>query len=268
MRQMGNAHMPPAVRRNGQSGAVHAAGSARTTTPLYLTLAKTLLEAIQAGTYPVGSLLPTELELARLHGVSRQTVRQAIAQLRQKNVLDARKGVGTRVEAGGAPRPLAYSASSVSDLLDMAHGSELQIETSATVVARAGLAAALGCRSGLRWLHLAGPRSADGAVRPFAWVDVYVDARIAQQLEIPSTLRSALFQFIEKQTGNPIADIQQEIRATLIGADVAVRLDAAPGAPALEITRRYFSTGRRLVLVSINTMPADRFFYSVAIKPA
>jgi DNA-binding GntR family transcriptional regulator len=238
-----------------------------TTTPLYLTLAKTLLESIHAGDYPVGSLLPTELELAHLHGVSRQTVRQAIAQLRQKNVLHPRKGVGTRVEGAAAPRPLGYSASSVADLLEMAQESELQVETTETVVARGALANALGCRSGHRWLHLAGPRTEIGEVRPFAWVNSYVNSRIAQQVAIPPVLRSALFQVIEKQTGNPIHDIQQEIRATLIAPEVAVRLEAEPRAPALEITRRYFSTGRRLVLVSISVMPADRFFYAVAIKP-
>jgi len=238
----------------------------RTTTPLYLTLAKTLMDAIHAGIYPTGSLLPTEVELAHLHGVSRQTVRQAIAQLRQKNVLFARKGVGTRVEANSGSRKLSYSTASVSDLLELAQESELLIETTETLVARAGLATMLGCRSGHRWLHLAGPRTADGEERPFAWVHVYVSGPIAQQVKIPPALRSALFQFIEKQTGNMIAEIQQEIRATILDPDIAERIEAEAGAPALEITRRYFSTGRRLVLVSVNILPSDRFFYAVAIK--
>ena len=259
--------MPPAARGGESVGAAPGSAPAGTTTPLYLTLAKTLMAKIAAGTYPVGSLLPTELELARLHGVSRQTVRHAIAQLRQRGVLMARKGVGTRVEAADAPRPLTYSATSVADLLDMARDSEWRVRTRERVAARAGLAAMLGCRSGQCWLHLAGPRTADGDTKPFAWVDVYVTDQIAAHLDIPPALRSALFHVIEQQTGNPIADIRQEIRATLLAPGIAQSLAAQPGAPALEITRRYFSTGRRLVLVSINTMPADRFFYSVAIRP-
>ena len=238
----------------------------RPATPRYLTLAKTLMEAIQSGTYPIGSLLPTEIELSRLYGVSRQTVRQATGLLRQKNVLFARKGVGTRVEAPSGARRLSYAAASVADLLEIAQESELVVERSEMLVARAALAVSLGCRSGHRWLHLAGPRTADGEARPFSWVDVYVNGRIAQQLRIPPALRSALFQFIEKQTGNTITDIQQEIRAIIVGAEIAERIEAEAGAPALEITRRYFSTGRRLVLVSVSILPADRFFYSVAIR--
>ena len=251
----------PAVAGTSEAGA-----AARPATPRYLTLAKTLMDAIQCGTYPIGSLLPTEIELSRLYGVSRQTVRQATGLLRQKNVLFARKGVGTRVEANSGARRLSYSAASVADLLEIAQESELLIEHSRTLVARGALATALGCRAGHRWLHLAGPRTADGEARPFSWVNIYVSGRIAQQMKIPPALRSALFQVIEKQTGNTITDIQQEIRAVVVGADIAERIEARAGSPALEITRRYFSTGRRLVLVSVSLLPADRFFYSVAIR--
>ena len=51
----------------------------------------------------------------------------------------------------------------------------------------------------------------------------------------------------------------------ILGDGEALRIAAIPGSPALEITRRYFGTGRRLLQVSVNTIPADRFFYSVEI---
>ena len=41
---------------------------------------------------------------------------------------------------------------------------------------------------------------------------------------------------------------------------------ADPGTPALQISRRFYAAGRRLVLAAFNTMPADRFFYSVEIQ--
>jgi len=47
--------------------------------PIYEDIARDLLEAIQRGQYPVGGLIPTELELAARYDVSRQTVRAAIA---------------------------------------------------------------------------------------------------------------------------------------------------------------------------------------------
>jgi hypothetical protein len=45
----------------------------------YLRLAQ-CLQQIQCGEFPLGSLLPTEVQLELHYGVSRQTVRQAIGQ--------------------------------------------------------------------------------------------------------------------------------------------------------------------------------------------
>lgn len=235
-------------------------------TPRYLTLAKALQDAIQAGTYPIGSLLPTEVDMATQYGVSRQTVRQAIGLLRQQNLLSARKGVGTRVEAKTGMRRFSYSATSVSDLVEMAHDCDLVIETNEMITARGALATELGCRSGHRWQRLGCVRTVDGELTPLSWVDVYLDGRVAPMLRLPKSMRTALFLLVEKQTGEMFTEIQQEIRAMVIDATLAERLEAEEGSPALQITRRYFSTGRRLIQVSVNVFPADRFFYSVAIK--
>ena len=47
--------------------------------PIFKQLARRLAEPIEAGDAPVGDLLPTEDELAKRHGVSRHTVRHALA---------------------------------------------------------------------------------------------------------------------------------------------------------------------------------------------
>ena len=46
--------------------------------PLYFQLEKLILEEIDNGNYPVGSMIPTEMELSQMFGISRTTVRQAI----------------------------------------------------------------------------------------------------------------------------------------------------------------------------------------------
>jgi GntR family transcriptional regulator len=244
-----------------------AAAEAKTgATPRYLLLARTLEEAIRSGTYGVGSLLPTEIDLAARHGVSRQTVRQAIGQLRQSGLVSPRKGVGTRVDAKQAPRRFSYSALSATDLVEIAEGSELSFLSSRIIVARGKLAAHLGCRTGHEWLHLSCMRRTDGDEPPRCWTDVYLDARLDPVLTLPRTMRTALFLLVEQQSGESLTEIRQEIRATIIDAAMAERLEAVAGSAALEITRKYFSTGRRLLMVAVNIMPSDRFFYEVAIK--
>ena len=46
--------------------------------PLYFQLEKLILEEIDNGNYPVGSMIPTVMELSQMFGISRTTVRQAI----------------------------------------------------------------------------------------------------------------------------------------------------------------------------------------------
>ncbi|MFI5979748.1 GntR family transcriptional regulator [Streptomyces sp. NPDC051555] len=61
-------------------------------TPLYLRVAADLRTAITAGEYGSGARLPAEDELARRHGVSRGTVRQALAALRADGLVTSRRG--------------------------------------------------------------------------------------------------------------------------------------------------------------------------------
>ncbi|MDQ0393355.1 GntR family transcriptional regulator [Labrys monachus] len=235
-------------------------------TPLYLLVAKALQEDIRSGKYAVGSLLPTELALAEQHGVSRQTIRQAIGQLRQQGLLSARKGIGTRVEARQTQKRFSYSVMSATDLVEIAEGTELLVQSSEIVAAKGRLATELGCRANHRWLHLGCQRRIDGEPQPLSWIDVYIDWRFASSLKLPKVVRQALFVLVEKQSGEALTEIHQEIRATIVDGRMAAELSAVEGEPALEITRRYFGTGRRLLMMSINILPSDRFFYSVSLK--
>ena len=50
----------------------------------YQRVYKQILQALKDNTYPIGSLLPAEPELEKIYGVSRTTVRRAIAQLAEE----------------------------------------------------------------------------------------------------------------------------------------------------------------------------------------
>ncbi len=58
-----------------------------------------LREQITAGTWPIGSRIPTEAELAQLTGTSRNTVREAVQSLVHAGLLERRQGSGTYVLA-------------------------------------------------------------------------------------------------------------------------------------------------------------------------
>lgn len=65
--------------------------------PLYYQLVELLREQIQSGDLKPGDRLPSERELSELVGISRMTVRQAVAFLARDGTLTVRPGVGTFV---------------------------------------------------------------------------------------------------------------------------------------------------------------------------
>ncbi len=65
--------------------------------PRYRSIASAVRHDILVGTYPPGSLLPSEAELAGTFGVTRMTVRQALAGLATEGIIERRHGHGTIV---------------------------------------------------------------------------------------------------------------------------------------------------------------------------
>ncbi|WP_162948472.1 GntR family transcriptional regulator, partial [Streptomyces europaeiscabiei] len=63
-------------------------------------IAEALRRAIDREDYTVGSLLPPETELAARYGVSRGTVRQAVATLTAEGLIGSRQGARRVVLAG------------------------------------------------------------------------------------------------------------------------------------------------------------------------
>jgi len=69
----------------------------------YLSITDWLREQISSGTFSPGQKLPSENQLCQQFGVSRQTVRQAIACLEQQNLISRIQGSGTYVNATDTP---------------------------------------------------------------------------------------------------------------------------------------------------------------------
>jgi GntR family transcriptional regulator, transcriptional repressor for pyruvate dehydrogenase complex len=63
---------------------------------------------IAAGRYPIGSRLPSELDLAKQFGVSRPVLRQALGRLRAEGLVTARQGAGNFVRRRNESRRLDF----------------------------------------------------------------------------------------------------------------------------------------------------------------
>lgn len=234
--------------------------------PLYVQLAQTIGDRISNGDYPVGTLLPTEAELGVNFGVSRYTVRQAIQHLRNQGLVSARKGVGTRVHALSTEPSYSQSMRSLGELLQYATETRLDVICVEEVAARGALAEALGCRPKKPWIRVAGIRHGASGEPPHCHSEVFIDEAYREIAAQASTLRTAIWSLIETRFGETVIEVDQNIEATILDAEMARLLEAPVGSPALKFTRRYYVTGRRLVELSVSVHPADRFSYHMVIR--
>ncbi len=67
--------------------------------PLYDRTIEALIEYIEEGELQPGEKLPSEEEMAKLFGISRPTLREAIGNLESRGIISRRHGVGTFVSA-------------------------------------------------------------------------------------------------------------------------------------------------------------------------
>lgn len=73
--------------------------------PVYRRVAAALIQSIEQGRYAPGSRLPAEIDLAAEFAVSRGTLRQALAALREQGFIEAIPGRGSFVTHGTPNRP-------------------------------------------------------------------------------------------------------------------------------------------------------------------
>jgi GntR family transcriptional regulator len=81
----------------------------------YLRLYRVLSQALAEGRFAAGELLPSEPRLMRDYGVSRSTVRRALAQLEAEDRIERKRGSGTFARPQREHGPISRDLSSVLD---------------------------------------------------------------------------------------------------------------------------------------------------------
>jgi DNA-binding GntR family transcriptional regulator len=211
--------------------------------------------------YPVGELLPTEFALCAQYGISRSTVREALRILRDAGLIRRRRRIGTEVMARTRPANYRQPTNSISDLLQYADETRLEILSTARVACDGSLAELLECRPGRSWLRINSLRVLPGDPRPVCITTAYIDGRlprIEQQVQQVSGPISAM---LEREYGVRIARIDQSIQAVRLNKRQAKLLQVDPSTPALRAIRRYYRDDDTLIELSSAIHPGDRFTY-------
>jgi GntR family transcriptional regulator len=233
-------------------------------------VARQLARRIRLEHHPVGTLLPTEIELCRQFMATRYAVRKALGELQEQGLISRRKNVGSRVESALPRTRFVQSLSSLDDLALFGKTNSRSVQRIEEVVADLEMAQEIGCPGGTRWLRITSLRHDSEDLRPpVAWLDIYVEpayagaAHAAQ--ESPNTLISAL---IEAQYGRRIARVRQTVEAVGVTASQANALKAEVGSPALKIVRRYLDATNTAFEISVSVHPKGRMSLLSELKRA
>lgn len=234
------------------------------TIALYQQVSEDLLRKITSGKLPVGSLLPTEMELMQTYQTSRNTVRTALHQLQARGLISRRRNRGTMVEAlPGSGGSFTQSLASLDGLVTLASTAQREILGSADVVLDTPTARLLLCQPGSRWHHIFMVRREPGKAKPLGWTDAYVDPHYARVRALAEKHPDKLLtDLIEAGYGRRVESVEQTVYACAVSERLAQPLGVAKGVPALRVLRQYRDAARTLVVVTQSFYPEARYSLS------
>lgn len=251
--------LPPKSGANTSTMAASARTGSRGAVPRYIVVAEALIASIEQGRYPVGDLLPPEVDIARHYGISRYTAREAIRRLDEMGLITRRAGIGTTVKSRTAQSRYTATISDLADLVHYTKQTRLEILSEDWVPVEGDLGKVLPQALGQRWLKFSTLRYPVVGRVPISYTEIVVHPTYEDIRERIHEPNATVYRLIEDLHGERIREVRQEISCVAIPKPVAALLGVRTHAPALYVLRYYIGKGDMLLSVSINTYPQDRF---------
>jgi GntR family transcriptional regulator len=232
--------------------------------PLYRRIEADLRERIRDRRLAPGAQIAPEPELMAEYGVSRATVRQALAGLVGEGLLEIRRGLGTYVTAPRFEHTIGgfYSFSREIERHGLEPGTrvlDIHTEPAAEQVAEA-----LGIEPGtpvvaLRRLRLAGPD-------PLVVETSHLPAARFPGLEEVDFSAVRLYDTLLHRYGCRPTRARETFEPILLTVDEAALLDQRRGEPALRVERTAFDQDDNPIEFCRSTVRGDRYRYSVELR--
>jgi GntR family transcriptional regulator len=220
--------------------------------PLHRQLFLVLHDEIARGAMAPGDALPTEQALCDQFGVSRITVRRALADLAEQGYIERRQGVGSFVRQ----RDRADEATPVGSYMDGLR--QTQFQTSIDVVEHdlrtppSSIGAALGVTAEM--LHILRVRRERRTREPLMITEAWLPTDLADPLSSAALRRTPLYELLSN-AGVVVDRMQHEITAEIAGPRNARLLNTAIGSALVRVNRLAFVAGMPHHHVSILLSP-------------
>ena len=213
-------------------------------TPLFHQIFLVLREKIIDGTYPYGSLLDGEQQIAAAYNVARVTAKRALDELARIGLVERQRGLGTRVVFRTAQHSVTGSVDSLLKSLRTGGQNTVKVLSFDYVAAPPLVAEMLGLTPGSEVQRATRLRSTDG--RPFSLLVTYVPQDLGRTFTREDLTGQPLYALLER-AGVKVASADQRFLATVADATAARLLDVELSSPLLKIVRVVKDEGERAV---------------------
>jgi GntR family transcriptional regulator len=225
-----------------------------------------LRDRIMSGALGFGARLPTENELAGVHGVSRVTIRRALGELARERLIERRRSAGTRVTYRPPPAPMIADISGVlANLADMGRRTAAKLLSFDYVPAEGTVGEALGAGPDQLLQRAVRVRSVDGL--PFSYLTTHVPESVSVTFTRQELAARPLLELLER-AGVKVGHARQRISAGLATPDVAEALGLHTGSPLIELVRIVYDQAGRAVEHLHALYRPDRYAFEIELVRA
>lgn len=210
---------------------------------------------VSLGKWPVGSIIPGEIELAKQFNVSRDTMRKALAYLSQQGLFERKAHVGTRVKARTRT---GRFLNEYNDIRGIDHYGNLYPRHIQNVE-RLGL---IPGEEVIRFknIRVASERHPEAVV--VTYVYIYPNALEVLDL-IKKRSDDLIITLAEEVTGQECVEVKQAFSATTMPKEVSDIFHVPENSPSLRIIRNYYDSRGLSIVASESFHMAERFSFSV-----
>ena len=201
--------------------------------PKYLQISTWLKELIQTGRYKGGEKPPSEVELSKMCGVNRNTLRQAVSELTAIGLLRKEKGTGTFV-AAPAPPELRHKLERIESTTELMRDSGIAQDTKIlekrVEQANDEIAKALFLGSNKKVVVVRRVRAGDGT--PYIYEESYLPYDLLKDI-LNMDLTGSMYKIISEHFNIVLARCKQTISAVNLDAEIAKILELPANAAGI-----------------------------------
>lgn len=230
--------------------------------PLYYQLMQELRRRIEEGRWKPGDLIPSERELSETYGISRMTVRQALAELVNDGLLRRDQGRGTFVAKPKMRKRLSRLTSFTEDMRTRGKQAGAQVLRVEMVPARPKVGDMLQIDVEQQVAMVERLRLANGEPVGIECAHLFFDGCAVILRE---DLSGSLYRLLRERFGLIPTRAQEEIEAGACGSREAQILGMRRGEPVLLIRRRTFDQDQRPFEYVESVYRGDNYIFSAEL---